>query len=86
MGVEFHEAINFGNFCQLKHNNRGKGASGSSWRLMVGRLYLCTFDGSSKCTARAWVEKLDTYFHLNQMLEVETIKLAVLHLEGDAHD
>lgn len=44
------------------------------------------FDGTSKCTMRAWVEKLDTYCHINQFLEVEAIKLASFHLEEDAHD
>jgi len=33
-----------------------------------------------------WVEKLDVYFHLNQMTEVEAMKIATLHLKGEAHD
>jgi len=49
-------------------------------------MYRSTFDGCSKCTTRAWVEKLDTYFQLNQMTEVEAIKMATLHLEGEAHN
>ena len=32
------------------------------------------------------MEKLDIYFQLNQMAEGEAIKVAVLHLEGEAHD
>ena len=52
----------------------------------VGRLFLPTFDDSHKSSARAWVEKLDVYFQLNQMTEVEAIKIATLHLEGEAHD
>ena len=49
-------------------------------------LFLPTFYGSSKCSAKAWVEKLDIYFQLNQMMEVEAIKVATLDLEGEAHD
>ena len=49
-------------------------------------MYFPTYDGTTKCTARAWVEKLETYFQLNQMTEVEAIKMATLHLEGEAHD
>ena len=30
----------------------------------------------------AWVEKLDTYFQLNKVSEIEAIKIVALHLEG----
>jgi len=49
-------------------------------------MYYPTFDGTAKCTTMAWVEKMDTYFQLNQMIEQEAIKMATLHLEGEAHD
>lgn len=49
-------------------------------------MYLPTFDVSSKCTNIAWVQKLHTYFHLSKMKEVEAIKMAILHLEGEAHN
>lgn len=52
----------------------------------VGRLFLPTLDGSSKSSARVWVEKLDVYFQLNQMMKGEAIKLTLLHWEGEAHD
>ena len=29
---------------------------------------------------------MDIYFQLNQMAETEAIKIAALHLEGEAHD
>ena len=32
------------------------------------------------------MEKLDIYFHLNQMSETEAIKVATLHLDGEAQD
>ena len=32
------------------------------------------------------MEKLDIYFQLNQMLEAEAIKVATLHLDGEAQD
>ena len=41
-----------------------------------------TFDGTSKHTAKAWVEKLDTYFQLHKVSEMKAIKIAELHLEG----
>jgi hypothetical protein len=52
----------------------------------VGKLTIPSFDGSSRCTARAWVQKLDTYYKLNQMTEAEAISFATQHLEGEAHE
>jgi len=52
----------------------------------MGRFILPNFDGSSKCSSKSWVEKLDIYFQLNEVPEMEAIKIATLHLEGEAHD
>ena len=52
----------------------------------VGKLTIPSFDRSSKCTARAWVQKLDPYYKLNHMTETEAINFATLHLEGEAHE
>jgi hypothetical protein len=51
------------------------------WKLMIP-----SFDGSNKCTTRAWVQKLDTYVQLNTMSEVEAIKFSTLHLDEEAHE
>jgi hypothetical protein len=48
------------------------------------KLTIPSFDGSSKCTARAWVQNLDTYYKLNQMTETKAINFTTLHLEGEA--
>ena len=48
--------------------------------------FLPAYDGTPKCTYKAWVEKLDTYFQLNKVSEIEAIKIATLHLEGEAHE
>jgi hypothetical protein len=57
----------------------------------VGKLTIPSFDGSSRCTARAWVQKLDTYYKLNQMTEAEAINFAtytwrVRHTSGGIMD
>jgi hypothetical protein len=44
------------------------------------------FDGSSKVTAQAWVQKLDTYLQLNPMREMYAIKFSTMYLEGKAHE
>ena len=49
-------------------------------------LFLPNFDGSSKCSAKAWVEKIDIYFHLNKVPEMGAINIVALHFEGEAHD
>jgi hypothetical protein len=51
-----------------------------------GKLTIPSFDGLSKCTARAWVQKPDTYYKLNQMTGTKAINFATLHLEGEAHE
>jgi hypothetical protein len=33
-----------------------------------------------------WVQKLDTYYKLNQMTETEAISFSTLHLEGEADE
>ena len=52
----------------------------------MGRLFLPWFDGSSISSAKAWVEKLDIYSQLNKVPEMEAIKIATLHFEGEAHN
>jgi hypothetical protein len=44
------------------------------------------FDGSTKITAQAWVQKLDTYLQLNPMREMDAIKFSSMFLEGKSHD
>ena len=52
----------------------------------MGILFLPKFDGSSTCSAKAWVEKLNIYFQLNKVPEMEAIKFSALHFEGEAHN
>jgi hypothetical protein len=91
MDPDLREAMTFAEFCSFKGRNRprffNRGPT-QSYELQrtVGKLTLPYFDGTSKCTARAWVQKLDTYFQLNPMAETDAIKLATLHLEGEAQD
>ena len=52
----------------------------------MGKLFIPPFDGSTRSTAKALVQNLDTYFQLNQMTEAEAIKFSTLHLDGEAHE
>ena len=92
-GQEFRDALTFHDSVQLKRDSRplnhhrgNRHSHDGDMQRTVGRFYLSTFDGSAKSSAKAWVEKLDIYFQLNQMAETETIEVAALHLDGEAHD
>eukprot|EP01018_Ginkgo_biloba_P004218 Gb_09021 [translate_table: standard] len=52
----------------------------------VNKLHASTFDDSNKISARAWLQKLQTYFTLSSMVEEDAIQFATLHLEGVAYD
>ena len=89
----FKDNLSFQGFCQIKDNRRPKHHNRSGGFIQnhdlhhtMGRFFLPKFYGSSNCTAKSWVEKLDIYFHLNKVPKMEAIKIAALHLEGEAHD
>ena len=52
----------------------------------MGRFFIPNFYGSSKCSTKAWVEKIDIYFQLNKVPEMESINIVALHFEGEAHN
>jgi hypothetical protein len=52
----------------------------------VGKLTIPSFDGSSKCTARDGVQKLDMYYKLNQMIETEASDSCAFEGQLDGHD
>ena len=90
-GQEFRDALSFRDFVQLQRDSRPRDHhrghqhhhDGDSHRT-ASRFHLPTFDGSSNSSAKYWVEKLDIYFQLNQMSETKAIKVATLHLDGEA--
>ena len=59
---------------------------GSALQHIVVGFFLPTFDGTPKFTTKEWVEKLDTYFQLHKVFEIEAIKIVALHLAGEAQD
>jgi hypothetical protein len=92
---DFHQDMTLVEYCGLRLRNRprepqrgGQQQQGHNIDFIrkVDKLTIRSFDGSSKCSARAWVQKLDTYYKLNQMTESEAINFATIHLEGEAHE
>jgi hypothetical protein len=96
LGHDFHQDMTLVEYCGLRLRNRPREPQRGGPQQQqghnldfirkVGKLTIPSFDGSSKYTARAWVQKLDTYYKLNQMTETEAISFATLHLEGEAHE
>ena len=52
----------------------------------IGKVPLPTFYGSSQFFSNTWAQKLDVYFQLNPMVEEDALKMAILHLDGDANE
>jgi hypothetical protein len=90
LGDEFQAAMSLQDFCTIKYRNRPRDHNrvqqNKDLARKLGKLSIPSFDGSNRSTARAWVQKLDTYFQLNPMTEAEAIKFATLHLDGEAHE
>jgi hypothetical protein len=99
LGRDFQQDMTLVEYCGLRLRNRPREPQRGGQQQQqqqpghnldfickVGKLTIPSFDGSSRCTARAWVQKLDTYYKLNQMTEAEAISFATLHLEGEAHE
>ena len=83
--------MSFSDFCNMKSRNRPRNFNkgfNHNYELhkTLGRLTIPKFDGTHGGSARIWVQKLDTYFQLNPMTETDAIKLATLHLDGEAHE
>jgi hypothetical protein len=92
LGPDFHADMSLMDYCSIKYRNKPKEVQRGSMKPQkmdfikkVGKLTIPSFDGSSKCSAHAWIQKLETYFKLNLMTESEAIIFATLHLEGEAH-
>ena len=77
-------------YCNIKYRNMprevNRGQQNIDLMRKIGKLTIPSFDGSSKSTARAWVQKSDTYFQLNTMTEAGAIKFVTLHLDKEAHE
>jgi hypothetical protein len=52
----------------------------------VEKLFIPSFDGSSKSTNRSWVHKWDTCFQINPVIDEKAVKFSTLHLDGEAHE
>jgi hypothetical protein len=93
LGPEFHADMSLLDYCSIRYRNRPREAQRGNAQTQnmdfikkVGKLNIPTFNRSSRCSTRAWVQNLDTYLKLISMTESEAIIFATLHLDGEAHE
>ena len=88
MSAGFQRQVTLDQYCGIKFRGKPKQYQRPNYELecRAGKIEIPYFDGSSKVTAQAWVQKLDTYLQLNPMREMDAIKFATMYLDGKAHD
>jgi hypothetical protein len=76
LGPKFHADMSLMDYYSIRYRNRPRQAQRGNMQPQnmdfikkVGKLNIPTFNGSSRCSAQAWVQKLDTYFKLNPMMD-----------------
>ena len=72
---KFRDHLSFSEFCKMKVKGREQ----------HDIFLLSAFEGSPTCSAKAWVEELETSLQQHQIPEYEAIKVAALHLRGKAY-
>jgi hypothetical protein len=87
LSAAFQRQVMMDQYCGIKFRGKPKQYQRPDYELerRVGKMEIPYFDGSSKVTAQARVQKLDTYLQINLMREMDAIKFATIYLEGKAH-
>ena len=88
---EFKICLTFKYYCDYQDRVKYRGGNiiptkKFEMQRTIGKIPLPYFGGSAKCTTNSWVQKLDTYFQLNPLMERDSIRMATMQLEGDAID
>ena len=83
--IPFDQYFIVANKLKNKEDNRSL-YQNKEFNCVICKVPLLTFYGSSQSSANTWVQKLDVYFQLNLMVEEDALKMAILHLEGDANE
>jgi hypothetical protein len=88
LDMKVQRQMSLDQYCQLRFrnqprmNHRGR----FEFEQRTGKIEIPYFDGTTKMTAQAWVQTLDTYLQLNPMREMEAIKFVTMYLDGKSHD
>jgi hypothetical protein len=72
LGSDFHQDMTLVKYFGLRIRNHpsdpqrgGQQGNNIDFIRKVGKLTIPSFDGSLKCTARSWVQNIDTYYKIN---------------------
>ena len=85
--VPFREYVDMMNtLMPKKEYNSDHDMSGREIKNKISKFTAPTFDGTNKISARAWLQKLQTFFTLNPMKESDVVQFTSLHLEDVAYD
>ena len=90
---DFHNSVPFREYVDMMNTlmpkqeyRREHDMSGRELKNKIRKFTTPTFDGTNKISARAWLQKLQTFFTLNPMKESDVVQFASLHLEDAAYD
>lgn len=83
---EIRELITFKEFYEASRQGAHRKEKRHQNQEFRSKITLPNFDGSKKLTARAWLQKLNTYPTLSPMMEEDALQFVIMHLEGIAHD
>jgi hypothetical protein len=93
---DFHHGMTLVEYCGLRGMNHSREPQRGGQQQQqghnidfirkVGKLTIPSFDGSSKCTARAGVQNLDMYYKLNQMTKTEASDSCAFQGQLDGQD
>ena len=90
---DFHSSVPFREYVDMmntlipkKEYRREQEISISELKNKIIKFTAPTFDGTNNFLARAWLQKLQTFFTLNPMKESDVIQFSSLHLEDVAYD
>ncbi|XP_077246914.1 uncharacterized protein LOC143886710 [Tasmannia lanceolata] len=85
---EFRDLMSFRDFCTWRAKNSIPRA-GIELRTATdrfNRVPIPHYDGTPGRAARSWMQKLEVFFEVDEMLEADKVRYAILHLDGAAHD
>lgn len=82
---EFKGMVNFQTFVEISKRNNHTSRPSDKKELQQ-KMKMPMFDGGERISARAWLQKLQTYLSLNPMDEDKVVQFASLCLEGSAYD
>ena len=89
LSEECKRDLPFRDLCETQFRENPRGAARNSYQNYelnnsIGKTTLPYFDGTSNCSVSSWIQKMDTKFQLNPIVERDAIKFASLHLDVKA--